>query len=84
MQDYTQKGVRYTICTDVSKDGLLQGSALELYGEIRNRFPDLQLIASGGVTEMAEIERLQEIGCFGAIIGKAIYEGHLSLKDLIQ
>ncbi len=84
LERYLAAGVRYVICTDVSKDGLLQGSALELYGEIRQRFPDLQLIASGGVTEMAEIERLQDIGCFGAIIGKAIYEGRLSLKDLIK
>ena len=84
LERYLAEGVRYVICTDVSKDGLLQGSALELYGEIRNRFPDLQLVASGGVTGMEEIERLREIGCFGAIIGKAIYEGHLSLKELIQ
>ena len=84
LERYLAEGVRYVICTDVSKDGLLQGSALELYGEIRNRFPDLQLVASGGVTGMEEIERLREIGCFGAIIGKAIYEGHLLLKELIQ
>ncbi|MEL6970962.1 MAG: 1-(5-phosphoribosyl)-5-[(5-phosphoribosylamino)methylideneamino]imidazole-4-carboxamide isomerase [Bacteroidota bacterium] len=84
LERYLAAGVRYVICTDVSKDGLLQGSALELYGEIRERFPDLQLIASGGVTEMDEIEKLQDIGCFGAIVGKAIYEGRLSLKDLIK
>ncbi|MEL6655295.1 MAG: 1-(5-phosphoribosyl)-5-[(5-phosphoribosylamino)methylideneamino]imidazole-4-carboxamide isomerase [Bacteroidota bacterium] len=84
LERYLAAGIRYVICTDVSKDGLLQGSALELYGEIRERFPDLQLIASGGVTEMEEIEKLQDLGCFGAIIGKAIYEGRLSLKDLIK
>ena len=84
LERYLAAGVRYVICTDVSKDGLLQGSALGLYAEIRERFPDLQLIASGGVTEMEEIERLQDIGCFGAIIGKAIYEDRLSLKDLIK
>ncbi len=84
LERYLEAGVRYAICTDVSKDGLLQGSALELYAQIRERFPDLQLIASGGVTEMEEIERLQEIGCFGAIIGKAIYEGRIQLRDLMS
>lgn len=83
LERYLAAGVRYAICTDVSKDGLLQGSALDLYAQIRERFPDLQLIASGGVTEVEEVERLREIGCFGAIIGKAIYEGRIQLRDLI-
>lgn len=82
LEDYVQKGVRYTICTDVSKDGLLQGSAVDLYNDIRASFPDLQLIASGGVTSMKEVEKLAEIGCFGAIIGKAIYEQKISLTEL--
>jgi phosphoribosylformimino-5-aminoimidazole carboxamide ribotide isomerase len=83
LERYLAAGVRYAICTDVSKDGLLAGSARELYAEIRAEFPDLQLIASGGVTAIEEVEELREIGCFGAIIGKAIYEGRISLKDLI-
>lgn len=82
LKDYLEKGVRYTICTDVSKDGLLAGSALELYQQIRATFPELHLIASGGVTSMAEVEKLAEIGCYGAIIGKAIYEQKISLKEL--
>ncbi len=82
LEGYTAKGVQYSICTDVSKDGLLEGTALELYAQIRERFPDLKLIASGGVTGLEEIEKLREIGCFGAIIGKAIYEGKISLKEL--
>ncbi|PHN03084.1 1-(5-phosphoribosyl)-5-[(5-phosphoribosylamino)methylideneamino]imidazole-4-carboxamide isomerase [Flavilitoribacter nigricans] len=82
LQDYLAKGVRYTICTDVSKDGLLAGSALDLYRQIRETFPDLNLIASGGVTSMQEVEQLAEIGCFGAIIGKAIYEQKISLGEL--
>lgn len=82
LEDYLKKGIRYTICTDVSKDGLLKGSALGLYQEIRETFPDLKLIASGGVTSMEEVEKLAEIGCFGAIIGKAIYEKKISLRDL--
>lgn len=82
LADYVEKGVQYTICTDVSKDGLLQGSAIPLYREVRAEFPDLKLIASGGVTAMEELEQLHEIGCYGAIIGKAIYEGHLTMTDL--
>ena len=80
--EYAAHGIRYTICTDVSKDGLLAGTALELYRGIRRRFPDLQLIASGGVTTVADLEALRELGCYGAIIGKAIYEGRISLAEL--
>lgn len=83
LEDYISKGVSYVICTDISKDGLLQGTALPLYQEIKERFPNLKLIASGGVTTINELEKLQEIGCFGAIIGKAIYEGKISLKELM-
>lgn len=82
LADYMEKGIRYTICTDVSKDGLLQGSAVALYREIRAEFPELNLIASGGITSMEELEELHDIGCYGAIIGKAIYEGHLTMADL--
>jgi phosphoribosylformimino-5-aminoimidazole carboxamide ribotide isomerase len=82
LERYLAAGVRYVICTEVSRDGLLQGSAVELYTQIRHRFPDLQLIASGGVTQLSEIDALAELGCFGAIIGKAIYEGHIRLEDL--
>lgn len=84
LQEYLSKGVRYTICTDVSKDGLLAGTALDLYRQLRASFPELQLIASGGVTTMEEVIKLGEIGCFGVIIGKAIYEGKISLKELEQ
>ena len=82
LADYVEKGILYTICTDVSKDGLLQGSALDLYQQITERFDKLHLIASGGVTTMEEVHRLQETGCYGAIIGKAIYEGKISLREL--
>jgi phosphoribosylformimino-5-aminoimidazole carboxamide ribotide isomerase len=74
--------VEYVICTDISKDGLLQGTALDLYQQIKTEFPELQLIASGGVSTVEEVEKLQDIGCYGAIIGKAIYEGKITLKDL--
>ena len=84
LERYLAAGVRYAICTDVSKDGLLAGSAKDLYKQITTEFPDLQLIASGGVTEIDEVEELREMGCFGAIIGKAIYEGRISLEDLMR
>jgi phosphoribosylformimino-5-aminoimidazole carboxamide ribotide isomerase len=83
LQEYLAKGVQYSISTDVSKDGLLQGSAIDTYRRIREELPALQLIASGGVTTVAELERLREIGCYGAIIGKAIYENKITLKDLM-
>lgn len=82
LADYVHKGVRYTICTDVSKDGLLQGTARELYGRIRAEQPEVKLIASGGVTDMSDVEALAELDCYGVIIGKAIYEGRISLREL--
>lgn len=82
LEKYVDEGIRYCICTDISKDGLLQGSAIPTYQEIKTKFVDLHLIASGGVTSVKELEKLREIGCYGAIIGKALYEGKISLKDL--
>lgn len=82
LKTYTDRGVKYSICTDVSKDGLLQGSAVETYSEIIKQFSELHLIASGGVTNITEVERLKEIGCYGVIIGKAIYEGKISLNEI--
>jgi phosphoribosylformimino-5-aminoimidazole carboxamide ribotide isomerase len=76
------KGVQQVFCTDVSKDGLLQGPSLELYKNIRAEFPALHFIASGGVSVIDDLYRLEEIGCSGAIIGKAIYEGRITLKEL--
>ena len=84
LTDYVAKGVKYIICTDIAKDGLLQGTSVDLYKKIRSQFPDLQLIASGGVTSIADMEALIEINCYGAIIGKAIYEGKLSVTELMS
>lgn len=84
LADYVTKGVRYTICTDVSKDGLLQGTARELYARIRKEQPEVKLIASGGVTDMSDVIALRELDCYGVIIGKAIYEGRISLKELVE
>lgn len=77
---YEKKGIQYVICTDVSKDGLLQGTATHLYQKILQKFPTLKLIASGGVASLQDIEALQNIGVKGVIIGKAIYEGKISLQ----
>jgi phosphoribosylformimino-5-aminoimidazole carboxamide ribotide isomerase len=79
---YLEKGIRYCISTDVSKDGMLQGPATEWYKDMLSQFPNLQLIASGGVSGLKDLESLAEIGVYGAIIGKAFYEGHIGLKDL--
>jgi len=80
--DYQKKGIQSVICTDIAKDGMLEGTAIELYKEMIDRFSDLKIIASGGVSDLADLERLKEIGCFGAIVGKAIYEGRIELADL--
>jgi phosphoribosylformimino-5-aminoimidazole carboxamide ribotide isomerase len=79
--DYRSKGIKYVICTDIEKDGMLRGPSTELYREILE-IPDLNLIASGGISSVGQIEELSQIGCEGAIIGKALYEGILELKDL--
>lgn len=73
---------REAFVTDISLDGAMAGPSLELYGEIRNACPDLQLIASGGVRSINDIDELERIGCSGVIIGKAFYEGNLGLDEL--
>jgi phosphoribosylformimino-5-aminoimidazole carboxamide ribotide isomerase len=82
IEDFREKGIKYIICTDVAKDGLLAGPSFELYKEIMLRFPDIKLIASGGVTTIDDIVRLEEMGIYGAIIGKAYYEGRIKLEEL--
>lgn len=81
IKEYKQKGLKETICTDISKDGMLQGPSISLYEDILSE-TDTYLIASGGVSSLKDLITLKEIGCYGAIIGKAFYEGALSLKDL--
>lgn len=86
--DYQQKGIQYVICTDISKDGMLEGPSFEMYKQIldscHSEFSDesLKLIASGGISTFDEIPKLAEMGCEGVIIGKAIYENKISLKQL--
>ncbi len=80
--EYQKKKVEYVLCTDISRDGMLQGTAMDLYIQLSARFPDFKIIASGGVTQAEEIDKLNEKGLFAVIIGKAIYEGRITLKEL--
>lgn len=82
LADYQAKGVRKTICTDIAFDGMLAGPSIALYRKMIERFPDLYLIASGGVSGMEDIHCLQEAGLPAVIFGKAIYEGRISLQEL--
>ena len=82
IQKYQQEGIQYVICTDISKDGMLEGPSFELYQRILEQIKDLKLIASGGISTFDELPKLAELGCEGTIIGKAIYEGRISLKQL--
>jgi len=82
IQNYMKEGVSYVICTDISKDGMLQGPSFELYQKIINTVPNIKLIASGGISTYDELPRLAEMGCEGTIVGKAIYEHKISMKQL--
>ena len=82
VQSYQNKGIQYVICTDISKDGMLQGPAFELYEELLQKQPQIKLIASGGISTFEELPKLANLGCEGTIIGKAIYENKIALKDL--
>ena len=82
IQSYQKKGIHYLICTDISKDGMLQGPSFDIYSEILSETTNLKLIASGGISTFDEIPKLASIGCEGVIIGKAIYENKISLKQL--
>lgn len=82
IEKYIRKGITRLFCTDISKDGRLEGPSLELYQQITQAFPDLHFIASGGVSSMEDIHALREIGCKGVIVGKAIYEGRIKIEEL--
>lgn len=84
IEKYISKGVQQIFCTDVSKDGKMEGPSIDLYKNIISKFPKLHFIASGGVSSLKDVDELQEIGCRGVIIGKAIYEDKISLQDLKQ
>ncbi|AZB29170.1 1-(5-phosphoribosyl)-5-[(5-phosphoribosylamino)methylideneamino]imidazole-4-carboxamide isomerase [Chryseobacterium balustinum] len=79
--DYQKKGIKNVICTDISKDGMLEGASEDLYIEILEK-TNIKLVASGGISCIEDVYKMKEIGCTGTIIGKAIYEGRILLKDL--
>lgn len=84
IQSYQKNGIQYVICTDIAKDGMLEGPSFELYKKILSQTNELKLIASGGISTFDELPKLGEMGCEGTIIGKAIYEGRITLKQLEQ
>lgn len=79
---YQQEGIEYVVCTDIAKDGMLEGPSIELYMQILNKNTGLKLIASGGVSSLEDLIQLKKIGCEAAIVGKAIYEGKIQILDL--
>ena len=82
IMDYQNIGIKHVICTDIAKDGMLEGPSFELYKQIIREAKDVKLIASGGITSIDDLNKLEDLGCEGAIIGKALYEGHISIRDL--
>ncbi len=82
IQEYQKEGVSYVICTDISKDGMLEGPSFELYTRMLKEIKGIKLIASGGISTFEELPKLAAMGCEGTIIGKAIYENRISLKQL--
>lgn len=84
LDDYIKKGVTKVLCTDISKDGMLEGPSVNLYKKIMETYPDLHLIASGGLSSVDDICRLEEAGIPAVVFGKALYEGKINLKDLYR
>ena len=82
IQSYRVKGIQHVICTDIAKDGMLEGPSFDLYAKILAEAKGIKLIASGGISTFDELPKLAELGCEGTIIGKAIYEGRITLKQL--
>ena len=83
MKELEKDGIAFILCTDISKDGALQGSNLQLYSEL-SRFSSMKIIASGGVSSLQDVKALAGMGLYGAIIGKAIYEGALNLPEALE
>ena len=82
IKNYVKEGISYVISTDISKDGMLQGPSFDLYKKILNEAPKIKLIASGGISCFEELPKLAAMGCEGTIIGKAIYEHKISMKQI--
>ncbi|MBC7948608.1 MAG: 1-(5-phosphoribosyl)-5-[(5-phosphoribosylamino)methylideneamino]imidazole-4-carboxamide isomerase [Chitinophagaceae bacterium] len=83
IEKYIQEGIAQLFCTDISKDGKLEGPSIDLYKSILEKFPTLNFIASGGISSLHDLEELAKIGCGGAIVGKAIYENRIKLAELV-
>ena len=84
LEDWASRGIKKVCCTDISKDGMLSGPAFELYTTIKDDYPHIELIASGGISNIEDVDQLEEIGIPAVIIGKAIYEGKISLEQLTR
>lgn len=84
IRNYTHKGITQVLCTDINKDGMLQGPSTELYRSLLKEFPDIYLIASGGVSSAQDLIQLKQAGLPAAIVGKAYYEGRITLEQLSQ
>jgi len=84
LTEYVKNGIDYVTCTDISVDGMLTGPSINLYKKILINFPKLNLIASGGVSSLHDLQELKQIGVHGVIVGKAIYEGRIKLGDLVE
>ena len=84
IEGYREAGARQVICTDISRDGMLSGPSNRLYKELHERFPDMQIIASGGVSGMTDILELEKSGVTGVIFGKAYYEGRISGEEIMK
>ena len=84
IEENLAEGIQHVFCTDISKDGLLQGPSINLYKKIINKFPTINLTASGGVSNTTDLIELKNMGCSAAIVGKAIYEGRITMNELKQ
>ena len=84
IEENLAEGIQHIFCTDISKDGLLQGPSIDLYKKIINKFPSINLTASGGVSNTTDLTELKNMGCSAAIVGKAIYEGRITMNELKQ
>jgi len=82
LNTYLETGIKYVLCTDISRDGMLKGASIDFYKNISEKYKSLKFIASGGITSVDEIEELDKANIFGVIIGKAYYEGYIKFKDL--
>jgi len=82
IKSYINKGIKQVICTDINKDGMLKGPSVSLYSKLVNKFPEIKIIASGGISKVNDFDQLHEIGIKSAILGKAFYDGLIKLTDL--